>query len=294
MPYSTIGYSIDNDGIATVTLDRPDELNALTLQMAGELVAVMDEIDGDDEVCAAVFTGRGRAFCAGADLSGGTRIFERAAADGFQMSRDADYGGTISRRLFESTKPLIAAINGPAVGVGITATLPMDVRLASDTARIGFVFGRRGLVPEACSSWFLPRLVGISQALEWIYTGRLFGAAEAQRAGLVRSVHPPAELLPAAYALAREMTAHSSAVSIAISRRMLWQMLGAGSPELAHELDSRGIFYLHTDADCQEGVAAFLAKRPASFPMRVPRDLPAYMRRWQQLGSAEALIAADS
>jgi enoyl-CoA hydratase/carnithine racemase len=291
MDYTCIEYSVDGDGIATVWLNRPDRLNAFNDPMGDELMAVMDEIDGDDAVRAVVFTGRGRAYCAGADLAGGTEIFERDASGEFDMARDADYGGTIARRLCDSTKPLIAAINGPAVGIGLTSTLPMDVRMASDTARFGFVFNRRGLVPEACSSFFLPRIVGISRAVEWVFTGRLFDAAEALSAGLVRSVHAPDDLLPAAYALAREMTASSSSVAIAVSRRMLWQMFGTGSPTIAHELDSRGIFFLGRGDDCAEGVSAFLEKRPAEFPMRVSKDLPEYMQQWRAAGSAEAFLA---
>jgi enoyl-CoA hydratase/carnithine racemase len=294
MSYTCIAYTVA-DSIATVTLDRPDHLNALTLTMARELVQVMDVIDADDDVRAVVFTGRGRAYCAGADLSGGTGIFERESASDFQMARDADWGGWVARRFFDSTKPLIAAINGPAVGIGVSSTLPMDIRLASDQARFGFVFTRRGLVPEACSSWFLPRIVGISRAAEWIYSGRMFTVAEALAAGLVRSVHPAAELLPAAYALARELTESSAPVAVAVSRRMLWQMLGTGTPELAHELDSRGIFFLGRSPDCAEGVQSFLEKRPAQFTMRVSADLPAYMRDWRELGSAQALVqAADT
>jgi enoyl-CoA hydratase/carnithine racemase len=289
MDYTCIDYTVDG-AIATVTLDRPDSLNALTLTMARELVQVMDVIDADDDVRAVVFTGRGRAYCAGADLSAGTGIFERESTTEFQMARDADWGGTVSRRFFDSTKPLIAAINGPAIGIGVTSTLPMDIRLASDQARFGFVFTRRGLVPEACSSWFLPRIVGISQAAAWVYSGRIFPAAEAQAAGLVRSVHPAEELLPAAYALARELTESSAPVAVAVSRRMLWQMFGTGTPELAHELDSRGIFFLGRSPDCEEGVRSFLEKRPAQFTMRVSTDLPAYMRTWRELGSAEALV----
>ncbi|HUZ25981.1 MAG TPA: crotonase/enoyl-CoA hydratase family protein [Streptosporangiaceae bacterium] len=291
MTYTCIAYRVE-DGIATVTLDRPERLNALTNTMAQELVRAMDVIDADDDVRAVVFTGRGRAYCAGADLSGGGEIFERDESGEFRMDRDADYGGIVARRFFESTKPLIAAINGPAVGVGVTSTLPMDVRLASEDARFGFVFARRGLVPEACSSWFLPRIVGISQALEWVYSGRVFPADEALRAGLVRSVHQPDDLLPAAYALAREFAESSAPVAVAIARRMLWQMLGTGTPELAHELDSRGIFFLGRTPDCAEGVAAFLEKRPARFTMKVSSDLPGYMRRWRELGSAEALVQA--
>jgi enoyl-CoA hydratase/carnithine racemase len=293
MTYRTIQYSVE-DGIATVLLDRPERLNAFTEEMGGEIVDVIDTVDADDAVRAVVFTGNGRAYCAGADLSDGTEIFTGVDSEEFSMARDADYGGVVSRRLHGSTKPLIAAINGPAVGIGITSTLPMDIRIASDSARIGFVFARRGLVPEACSSYFLPRLVGISQAVEWVYSGRVFDAQEALRGGLVRSVHPDAELLPAAYALARELTASSSAVSIAVSRRMLWQMWGSGSPELAHELDSRGIFFLGSAADCQEGVQSFLDKRPAHFPMRVSTDLPAYFDAWRAAGTAQQLVAPGS
>lgn len=288
MGYRTIDYTV-SDHVATVWLDRPDKLNAFTLEMGDELVAVMDEIDGDDDVRVAVFTGRGRAFCAGADLSGGIEIFEHADED-FDMTRDADGGGVVARRFFESTKPLIAAINGPAVGVGITQTLPMDVRMAAETARIGFVFTRRGLVPEACSSWFLPRIVGISRAAEWVYTGRIFDAREALQAGLVRSLHAPEDLLPAAYALAREMAEGSAPVAVAMARRMLWQMFGTGTPEIAHELDSRGIFHLGRSADCVEGVQSFLERRPAEFPGRVSRDLPAYVERWREVGLAEDLL----
>ncbi|MFG2043651.1 enoyl-CoA hydratase-related protein [Dactylosporangium sp. NPDC048998] len=289
MGYRCIEYALD-DGVATVTLDRPDRLNAFTVEMGEELVSVMDTVDADDAVRCVVFTGRGRAYCAGADLSGGTEIFEGDESGRFRMDRDADYGGVVARRFYASTKPLIAAINGPAIGVGITATLPMDVRIASTQARFGFVFTRRGLVPEASSSWFLPRIVGISQALEWVFTGRVFGAEEALRAGLVRSLHEPADLLPAAYRLAREFAEASSPVATAVARRMLWQMLGPGTPELAHELDSRGIFFLGRGADCQEGVAAFLGKRPAAFPMRVSTDLPEYVRQWQQAGEAAAFL----
>jgi enoyl-CoA hydratase/carnithine racemase len=291
VPYRFLEYDVA-EGIATVTLNRPERLNAFTLAMGAELVAVMDQIDQDDDVRVAVFTGKGRAYCAGADLSGGTEIFEGDESGVFDMKRDADYGGIVARRLYESTKPLIAAINGPAVGIGITSTLPMDVRLASDSARFGFVFTRRGLVPEACSSWFLPRLVGISRAAEWVYTGRVFGAEEALRAGLVSSVHAPEDLLPAAYRLAREMSQATSAVAVAVARRMLWQMYGTGTPELAHELDSRGIFFLGRSPDCAEGVQSFLEKRDPVFPMRVSRDLPRYMTEWRRLGDAERLIEA--
>lgn len=292
MTYTTIQYAV-RDGIATVTLNRPDRLNAFTLEMGADLVAVLDEIDADDDVRVAVFTGNGRGFSAGADLSEGTTIFEGDESGEFVMSRDADYGGVIARRIWECTKPLIAAVNGPAVGVGLTTTLPMDFRIASERARFGFVFVRRGLVPEASSSWFLPRIVGISQAAEWVYTGRVFDAEEALRGGLVRSVHAHDDLLPAAYRLAGEIAESSSPVAVAISRRMLWQMFGTGTPETAHELDSRGIFFLGRAPDCTEGVQAFLEKRPPRFPMRVSRDLPEYVDRWRKAGLATTFLDGD-
>jgi enoyl-CoA hydratase/carnithine racemase len=286
---ANIDYGVDAEGIATVTLDRPDRLNAFTLAMGRELIEIMDAVDADDTVRAVVITGRGRGFCAGADLSEGTAIFDRDDTESFDMGRHADYGGLVARRFFASTKPLIAAINGPAVGIGITMTLPTDVRLIADDARVGFVFARRGLVPEACSSFFLPRLVGISTAMEWVCTGRLIPADEAVRSGLVRSKHAPDELLPAAYALAREMTASTSAVAVAVSRQMLWQMWADGTPELAHLLDSLGTFHLGRAADCIEGVASFLEKRPPQFRMRVSEELPDYVRRCQAVSDARSL-----
>lgn len=256
--------------VATITLDRPERLNAFTHQMAAELIGAFDRADADDGVRAVVVTGAGRGFCAGADLSGGGGRFDRGAVD--EAVRDE--GGRVSLRIYASTKPVIAAINGPAVGVGVTMTLPMDIRLASTAARIGFVFARRGIVPEAASSWFLPRLVGISQAAEWVYTGRVFGAEEARAGGLVSSVHAPEELLPAAYALATEIADNTSAVSVAVARRLMWRMLGADSPVRAHIADSRAMSALGGGADAYEGVQAFLDKRPAEFPMLVSSDLP--------------------
>jgi enoyl-CoA hydratase/carnithine racemase len=291
--YEFITYEVDDSGIAVVTLNRPDKLNAIHRPMSKEIIAVMDEVDSDDRVRAAIFTGSGRAFCAGADLENGNGVFERSRAEHFDMEVDADWGGYVSRRFFDSTKPLIAAINGAAVGIGITMTLPMDFRMVAKGARIGFVFSRRGLVPEASSSWFLPRLVGIVQACEWVYSGRIFEADEAMSGGLARSIHEPSDLLDAAKAFARELTQNSSSVSIAMSRRMMWQMYGTGTPEIAHLLDSRGIHSLGRSADCVEGVASFLEKREAHFPMRVSTDLPAYFRRWQQIGMAEDFLAAE-
>jgi enoyl-CoA hydratase/carnithine racemase len=279
--YETI--RLERDGpLATVTLDRPERLNAFTEEMAGEILDALDRTDADDDVRAVVFTGAGRAFCAGADLGKGGDTFAHRA-EPFEMSRHADSGGLISRRLFDSAKPVIAAINGPAIGIGITMTLAMDFRLVSSTARIGFVFARRGLVPEASSSFFLPRLVGISQAAEWVYTGRIFDASEALASRLVRSVHPPDELLAAARALAEEIASGTSAVAVAASRRMMWQMLaGAGDLISAHEADSEALHVLGIGADVREGVAAFLEKRDAEFPLRVSVDMPDVYDRWAQ------------
>lgn len=276
--YEEIDLEVE-EGVATIYLNRPERLNAATVRLIEEFLDALDRTDGDDEVGAVIVTGRGRAFCAGADLGGGEDTFERGEEE-FEMARHQDLGGVIARRIFDSTKPIIAAINGPAVGLGATITLPMDIRMAAAGARIGFVFTRRGLVPEASSSWFLPRIVGISRALEWIYSGRLIEADEAESSGLVRSVHPEEELLTAAHQLARELSANSS-VATAVSRRMLWQML-AGDPVLAHELDSEALHVLGGGADVREGVNAYLEKREARFPMRVPGDLPPFFDRWKR------------
>jgi enoyl-CoA hydratase/carnithine racemase len=280
--YEQIAYDVAG-GVATITLDRPDALNAFTGQMMVEMIDALDRIDGDDDVRAVIVTGRGRGFCAGADLSAGGDTFDaerRGEEVGVGLRRDG--GGRVTLRIFDCTKPIIAAINGPAVGVGITMTLPMDVRLASENARMGFVFARRGLVPEACSSWFLPRVVGISRAQEWVCTGRVFPASEALEGGLVRSVYPPDELLPAANALAREIADNTSAVSVALSRQMLWKMLGADHPMEAHKVDSRGIYSLGRAADVREGVASFLEKRPPRFTMKASTDLPDFYPWWDE------------
>jgi enoyl-CoA hydratase/carnithine racemase len=276
------------DRVATITLDRPDRLNAFTVTMQRELVAVLDAVDGDPEVRAVVVTGRGRGFCAGADLGGGEATFDHgndpaaaARASTEADNRHRDEGGLVALRFFECTKPVIGAINGPAVGVGVTMTLPFDVRLASNTARFGFVFARRGLVPEACSSWFLPRVVGISRAVEWCVTGRVFGADEALAGGLVRSIHEPDDLLPAAYGLAAEIADHTSAVSVTLTRALLWRMLGADHPMAAHRVDSALLDRLGRGADVHEGIASFLDKRPPAFPHRVPADLPPEYPWWE-------------
>lgn len=273
--FSQIAYEVDGH-VATITLDRPEKLNAFTETMGGELIAAFDRTDADPDVRAVIVTGRGRAFCAGADLSGaGGQTF----AGGGEAHRDG--GGLVVLRIFRSTKPVIAAINGPAVGVGATMTLPMDIRLASDAARIGFVFARRGITPEAASSWFLPRAVGISRALEWTMTGRILPAAEALDGGLVRSVHPADELLGAARALAAEI-AEAAPVSVALTRQMLWRMLGADDPMEAHIVDSKAIASRGASADAVEGVTSFLDKRPADFPLRVPKDLPEFYPWWEE------------
>jgi len=278
--YQQIAYDVDG-AVATVTLDRPEALNAFTNVMLHELLDVFDRVDADDAVRAVIVTGRGRGFCAGADLSAGGQTFDDGGTpDNTRIPRDG--GGRLALRIFDCKKPVIAAVNGPAVGVGVTMTLPMDVRLAADAARFGFVFARRGIVPEACSSWFLPRLVGISQAAEWVYTGRVFPADEALRGGLVRSVHPPDELLPAARALAAEISSSTAPVSVALSRQLLWRMLGAAHPMEAHRADSRGIAIQGRSADAREGVEAFLEKRPAVFPGRVTTDLPDLFSEWEE------------
>ncbi|HEX8743787.1 MAG TPA: crotonase/enoyl-CoA hydratase family protein [Thermoleophilaceae bacterium] len=272
MDFETIRYEVA-DRVLTVTLDRPDRLNAWTPVMQRELIEALDRADADDEVRAIVFTGAGRGYCAGADLEGGGSTFDwrERESDG-EVPRDG--GGTFTLRLFDCTKPTIAAINGPAVGVGITMTLAMDVRLAADDAKMGFVFARRGIVPEACSSWFLPRIVGIGQAMEWVATGRVFQAREALAGGLVRSLHPKDELLGVAHGLAREIADNTAPVSVALARRLLWTMLGAEHPMEAHRADSRAMFARGQSADAVEGVTAFLEKRPAEFPDRIGAGLP--------------------
>ncbi len=269
------------DSIATVTLNRPDRLNAFTGVMMGELLAVFDEIDADDAVRAVIVTGAGRAFCAGADLSAGGDTFARGGSNiQTDVGVPRDGGGMVSLRIFECTKPVIAAVNGPAVGVGVTMTLPMDIRLCSDTAKFGFVFARRGIVPEACSSWFLPRIVGISQAAEWVFTGRVFDDQEALDAKLVRSVHRGDDLLAAARTIATEIAENTSAVSVALSRQMLWRLLGASHPMLAHRADSRGIAERGRSADAREGVKSFLEKRPANYSDRISDGLPDVFPGW--------------
>ncbi len=279
--YTEILYDV-SDQIATITLHRPDKMNAFTGTMMNELLDALDRTDADDDVRAVIFTGSGdRAFCAGADLSGGEQTFSRGGSD---IQTDAgvprDGGGMVSLRIFESKKPVIGAFNGAAVGVGVTMTLPMDIRIASISARFGFVFARRGIVPEAASSWFLPRVVGISQALEWSFSGRVFDAQEALAGGLVRSLHEPDALLPAARAIAAEIAENTAPVSVALTRQMMWRMLGADHPMRAHSADSRAILERGRSADTREGVMSFLEKRPAEYTDRVSTDVPDVFPGW--------------
>ncbi|MEY4564047.1 MAG: hypothetical protein RLZZ618_3324 [Pseudomonadota bacterium] len=291
MPLPTLEttlYSVDN-GVATITLNRPEKLNAYNGKMRDELIALFDETDADDKVRVVIVTGAGRAFCAGADLSSGGNTFDRKAAPA-DPSREhlrfgdvyRDGGGTNTLRIYESLKPVIGAINGAAVGIGATMQLPMDIRLASTEARFGFVFARRGITPEAASSWFLPRVVGMQTALEWCMTGRVFGADEALARGLVRSVHAPEDLLPAAQALAREIADNAAPVSVALTRQLLWRMAAAPHPMYAHRIDSRSIQSRGQSNDVREGVGAFLEKRPAVFPDKVSADMPPFFPWWDE------------
>lgn len=285
--FETLLYAVA-DGIATITLNRPDKLNAFTTTMRQELIAAFDATDADDNVRVVIVTGAGRGFCAGADLSAGSKTFDYAARN--DAAREAirvgdiyrDGGGLVTLRIYESLKPVIGAINGPAVGIGMTMQLPMDIRMASTAARFGFVFSRRGVVPEAASTWFLSRVVGIQRALEWCYTGRVFDAQEAMAHGLVRSVHEPQDLLPAARTLAREMADGTAAVSVALIRQMVWRMAGADHPMEAHKIDSRGIQARGQSADAREGVNSFLEKRPPVFPNKVSSDMPDFYPWWQE------------
>lgn len=274
------------DGIATITLNRPEKMNAYTRHMQGEIVSAMDDIDADDSVRAVIFTGAGdRAFCAGADLTpeGGGHVFsDPTEVDDLSDPTVRDGGGKLTLRLFQSSKPLISACNGVAVGVGATMQLAMDIRLASENARYGFVFARRGIVPEAASSWFLPKIVGISQALEWCYSGRVFDAEEAKAGGLVRSIHPQAELMDVARGLAREIADNTSAVSVAMTRAMMWRLSNTEHPMMAHRVDSKAIYRLSRGKDAKEGIASFLEKREPAYPGKVSEDMPDFYPWWEE------------
>jgi enoyl-CoA hydratase/carnithine racemase len=284
--FETLLYSVE-DRIATLTLNRPERMNAFTGQMMTDLITAFDATDADDAVGAVIVTGAGRAFCAGADLSAGGATFDSGAraTDPARVrvnDIERDGGGRVTLRIFDSLKPVIAAVNGAAVGVGVTMQLAMDIRLASTAARYGFVFARRGITPEAGSSWFLPRLVGLQTALEWCYTGRVFPAQEAFDKGLVRSLHAPEDLLEAARGLAREIIDNTAPVSIALTRQMLWRMAGADHPMEAHRADSRAIQARGASADAREGVTSFLEKRPPQYPLTVSHDLPNIWPHWRK------------
>ena len=281
MRYGQILYAVE-DGILTLTLNRPDRLNAFTAQMCREMLDAFDHADADDSVRAVIVTGAGKAFCAGADLGHGGKTFDssvRGSRRSIEEHRDG--GGLLTLRIYDGKKPVIAAINGAAVGVGITMTLPMDVRIASTSARMGFVFARRGLVPEACSSWFLPRVVGVNRAAEWVYTGRVFAVEEALAAGLVSRVAAPEELLSTARGIAREIADNTSAMSVALTRQMLWKMLGADHPMDAHKIDSKAIYWMGRSPDVHEGVSAFLEKRAAKFTLK-PSEMPEFYPWWSE------------
>jgi enoyl-CoA hydratase/carnithine racemase len=293
MAYEQILYEVA-DRVLTITLNRPDKMNAFTGTMQAELIDALDRADKDDNIRAVIVTGAGRAFCAGADLSSGGSTFDRAARGGHlaptkpngevDWSNEAvrDGGGRLTLRIFECLKPVIAAVNGAAVGIGVTMQLAMDIRIASEAARFGFVFSRRGIVPEAASTWFLPRIVGIGQALEWLYSGRVFPAQEALAGRLVNKVVPPDQLLPAARAIAKEIVENTAPVSMALIRQMAWRMLGADHPMEAHKVDSRGIYSRGASADVKEGVVSFLEKRPPNFTNTISKDMPSYFPWWKE------------
>ena len=278
MEYETIIYEVQ-DNILTITLNRPERQNAFNGQMSSEVHNALDRADADDNVKAIIFTGAGRGFCAGADLSSGNETFDYES-DGRGIHPDG--GGVLTLRLFECLKPVISACNGPAVGVGATMQCAMDIRMASDKARYGFVFSKRGIVPEACSSWFLPRCVGINTALEWAYSGRIFDAREALEKRFVRSVHKENDLMPAARDLAHEFAEQTSSISITMIRHMMWKMLGADHPMEAHKIDSRGVYFTGKSEDAHEGVQSFLEKRPAEFSGKVSTDMPEFFPWWEQ------------
>jgi enoyl-CoA hydratase/carnithine racemase len=280
MNFEQIIYEV-TDRILTITLNRPEKLNAFTDLMREELIEAFDRADADDDIRAVIITGAGRGFCAGFDLSIGGEAFDKEDGKA-TLEEHRDSGGLLTLRIFESKKPVIGAINGPAVGIGATMTLPMDIRIASENARIGFVFARRGIVPEACSSWFLPRVVGIGQALEWVMSGRVFSAQEALEGGLVSRVLSPDDLLPKAREIAREIADNTSSVSIALTRQLMWRMLGADHPMEAHKLDSKCIFHMGQSPDSYEGVNSFLEKRPADFTMKPSSDMPDFYPWWDE------------
>ena len=289
MEFECILYDV-KDKVLTITLNRPDRLNAYTGQMQSNLIEAFDKAGNDDGIRAIIVTGAGRGFCAGADLGAGGNTFNREVrnnkgeTEGIKDDPEwmRDGGGRTTLAIFDCPKPIIAAFNGPAVGVGVTMTLPMDIRIASEEAKFGFVFARRGLVPEAASSWFLPRVVGINKALEWTFSGRVFSPEEAKEGGLIRSIHPADKLLEEANKIAQEIVENTSAVSVAMTRQMLWKLLGADHPMEAHKVDSRAIYELGQGGDAKEGVESFLEKRSPEFPSKVSEDMPEFYPWWEE------------
>ncbi len=289
MEFECILYEV-KDKVLTITLNRPDRLNAYTGQMQSNLIEAFDKAGKDDDIRAIIVTGAGRGFCAGADLGAGGNTFNREVrnnkgeTEGIKDDPEwmRDGGGRTTLAIFDCPKPIIAAFNGPAVGVGVTMTLPMDIRIASEEAKFGFVFARRGLVPEAASSWFLPRVVGINKALEWTFSGRVFSPEEAKEGGLIRSIHPADKLLDEANKIAQEIVENTSAVSVAMTRQMLWKLLGADHPMEAHKVDSRAIYELGQGGDAKEGVESFLEKRSPEFPSKVSEDMPEFYPWWEE------------
>ena len=289
MEFECILYEV-KDKVLTITLNRPDRLNAYTGQMQSNLIEAFDRAGKDDDIRAIIVTGAGRGFCAGADLGAGGNTFNREVrnnkgeTEGIKDDPEwmRDGGGRTTLAIFDCPKPIIAAFNGPAVGVGVTMTLPMDIRIASEEAKFGFVFARRGLVPEAASSWFLPRVVGINKALEWTFSGRVFSPEEAKEGGLIRSIHPADKLLDEANKIAQEIVENTSAVSVAMTRQMLWKLLGADHPMEAHKVDSRAIYELGQGGDAKEGVESFLEKRSPEFPSKVSEDMPEFYPWWEE------------
>ncbi len=282
MDYMHIKYEV-SDGILTITLNRPEKLNTFTKRMREELIDAFTHADEDDEIRVVIVTGKGRAFCAGADFGQGAETFDYGKREsGDTLEKHRDNGGLVSLKIYDMKKPVIAALNGSAVGVGITMTLPMDIRLASANARIGFVFTRRGVVPEACSSWFLPRIVGMSQAMEWVLSGRVFSAQEALAGGLVSEVLAPEKLIPRARELALEIAANTSPVSVALARQLLWKMAGADHPMEAHKIDSRCMYWTGQREDTAEGIRSFLEKRPPHFTMKPSVDMPEFYPWWEE------------
>ena len=289
MEFECILYDV-KDKVLTITLNRPDRLNAYTGQMQSNLIEAFDKAGKDDGIRAIIVTGAGRGFCAGADLGAGGNTFNREVrnnkgeTEGIKDDPESmrDRRGRTTLAIFDCPKPIIAAFNGPAVGVGVTMTLPMDIRIASEEAKFGFVFARRGLVPEAASSWFLPRVVGINKALEWTFSGRVFSPEEAKEGGLIRSIHPADKLLEEANKIAQEIVENTSAVSVAMTRQMLWKLLGADHPMEAHKVDSRAIYELGQGGDAKEGVESFLEKRSPEFPSKVSEDMPEFYPWWEE------------